>query len=160
MVFLQHERGINRATHWKTNFTCRKDKTLSTCGPDNEQQNSKQQEKQTNMGGLLQYNMSIQENVVQGGMFPVQVRRSNRGPRHDTHQCDPKTHARGPLIDKSPQYVPLELYIFPPLRETHQSQIQNPVLKWSTQNHVKNLEGGRSYFWLGSSLTNLHLPGF
>ena len=27
-------------------------------------------------------------------------------------------------------------------------------------NHVNNLEGGRSYFWLGSSLTNLHLPGF
>ena len=31
------------------------------------------------------------------------------------------------------------------------------VLKWSTQNHVKNSEGGRNYLWLGLSLTNLHL---
>ena len=42
----------------------------------------------------------------------------------------------------------------------HLSHNQNPVLKWSTQNHVKNSEGGRSYFWLGLSLANLHLPGF
>ena len=30
----------------------------------------------------------------------------------------------------------------------------------STQNHVKNSEGGRSYLRLGVSLTSLHLPGF
>ena len=42
------------------------------------------------------------------------------------------------------------------------SHNQNLVHKWCTQaqNHVKSLEGGRSYLWLGSSLTNLHLPGF
>ena len=40
------------------------------------------------------------------------------------------------------------------------SHNQHPVLKWSTQNHVKDLEGGRHLFWLGLSLTNLHLPGF
>ena len=34
------------------------------------------------------------------------------------------------------------------------SHNRNPVLKWPTQSHVKTLEGGRSYFWLGSSLTN------
>ena len=39
------------------------------------------------------------------------------------------------------------------------SHNQNPVLKWSTQNHVKDLAGGRSYLWCGLSLTNLHLPG-
>ena len=39
----------------------------------------------------------------------------------------------------------------------HLSHNQNPVLKWSTQNHVKNSEG---YFWLGLPLTNLHLAGF
>ena len=39
------------------------------------------------------------------------------------------------------------------------SHNQNTVLKWSTQNHVKNEEGGRSYLWLGLSLTNFHLPG-
>ena len=38
------------------------------------------------------------------------------------------------------------------------SHNQSPVLKWSTQNHVKNQEGGRSYLWLGLSPTNLHQP--
>ena len=42
----------------------------------------------------------------------------------------------------------------------HMSHNQNPVLNWSTQGHVKNLEGGRSYFWLGSSLTSFICPGF
>ena len=41
----------------------------------------------------------------------------------------------------------------------HMSRNQNLVQKWSTQNHAKNSEGGCNYFWLGSSLTNLH-PGF
>ena len=40
------------------------------------------------------------------------------------------------------------------------NHIQNPVLQWSTQNHVKKIEGGRSYLRLRLSLTNLHLPGF
>ena len=37
------------------------------------------------------------------------------------------------------------------------SHNQNPVLKWSTQNHV-NSEGGYPQLWLGLSLANLHLP--
>ena len=39
------------------------------------------------------------------------------------------------------------------------SHNQNQVVKWSTQNHAKNSEGGRNYFWLGLPLANLHLPG-
>ena len=42
---------------------------------------------------------------------------------------------------------------------TSESLAQNPVVKWSTQNHVKNSDGGGNYFWLGLPLTNLHLPG-
>ena len=38
------------------------------------------------------------------------------------------------------------------------SRNQNPVLLWSTQNHVQNYEGGRN--GRGLPLTNLHLPGF
>ena len=44
--------------------------------------------------------------------------------------------------------------------KNNMSRNQNLVQKWSTQNHIKNLEGGRNYFWLGLPLTNLHLPGF
>ena len=45
-------------------------------------------------------------------------------------------------------------------RKVHLSHNQNPVLKWSTQNNVKNEEGGRrGYLCLGLSLTNLHLRG-
>ena len=29
------------------------------------------------------------------------------------------------------------------------SHNENPVLKWSTQNHVKNCRGGRTHLWLG-----------
>ena len=48
----------------------------------------------------------------------------------------------------------------PPL--SHMSHKQNPVLKWSTQNHASRIKKAdlRSYFWLGLSL-NLHQsPGF
>ena len=44
--------------------------------------------------------------------------------------------------------------------QAQMSRNQNLVLKWSTQNHVQDLEGGRSYLWLGLALTNLHLPRF
>ena len=50
--------------------------------------------------------------------------------------------------------------IYSTLSRPQASHNQNPVLKWSTQNHVKRKEGGRNYFGLGLPLTNLHLPGF
>ena len=39
---------------------------------------------------------------------------------------------------------------------------QNPVLKWSTQNHASRIKKAdiRSCLWPGDCLTNLHLPGF
>ena len=40
------------------------------------------------------------------------------------------------------------------------SHNQNPVLKLPTHKNLRNSEGGRSYLWLGLSLTNLYLPGF
>ena len=41
----------------------------------------------------------------------------------------------------------------------HLSHNQNPVLKWSTQNHASGNKKPeiRSYVWLGSFLTKLHL---
>ena len=43
----------------------------------------------------------------------------------------------------------------------HESLAQNPVLKWSTQNHVRIQKADiHSYLWVGISLTTLHLPRF
>ena len=46
--------------------------------------------------------------------------------------------------------------------ETRISLAQNPVLNWLTQNHASKIKQAdiRSYFWLGLSLANLHLPRF
>ena len=46
------------------------------------------------------------------------------------------------------------------LYKPQMSHNQDPVLRWYTQNHASRIKKAdiRSYFWLGSSLTNLHLP--
>ena len=48
-----------------------------------------------------------------------------------------------------------------PAPEHHLSHAQNPVLKWSTQNHASRNKKAdiRNYFWR-LPLTNLHLPRF
>ena len=45
------------------------------------------------------------------------------------------------------------------LTAAHMSHNQHLVLKWSTQNHVQNSEGGRSYGWDCPLLTFIY-PGF
>ena len=43
---------------------------------------------------------------------------------------------------------------------TPESQSKPGIKMVNPQNHVRKYKGGRSCFWLGLSLTNLHLPGF
>ena len=50
---------------------------------------------------------------------------------------------------------PVNMYV-------HMSHNQNPVSKWSTYNHVNNLEGGRSYLAVGQNpvpLINIKIGG-
>ena len=94
---------------------------------------------------------------------PLQPRASRR--QQQSHRClapHVAVGARGEgeatALTRQPRRVLENVApgVFPPLL----SHNQNPVLKWLTQNHVRKHKGGRNYFLLGLSLTNLHLPGF
>ena len=56
--------------------------------------------------------------------------------------------------------IPITLLLATAMSKARAGIPTNPVLTWCTQNHVKNYEGGRSYLWLGLSLSGRHLPGF
>ena len=63
----------------------------------------------------------------------------------------------GICLRGAPRSIPAPLVA----RLASESLAQNPV-KWLTQNHASRIEKAefRGNLWLGSSLTNLHLPGF
>ena len=89
------------------------------------------------------------------GVCPQKDTFRKRNLRHPAHM--PTRVTWPPLGGSQNNGFPAYLKITPRDQLSHS---QHPVVKWSTPSHVKNYEGGRSYFWLGLSLTDLHLPGF